>query len=66
MTIPRLEAITKRWEVIPPLSVIVAKLAAAYGVTFDKPAPAENNLQELVDMLGSAGLSTEKPAWLTT
>lgn len=64
----RVEAITKRWETIPPLSVSVATVAASMGVKFGKeqPAETENNLQELADAVGAAGMSSELPSWLTT
>ena len=61
-----MEAIAKRWEFIPPLSVSVARVAAALGVELGKQPAKQNNIQELADVMGVAGMSSELPPWLTT
>ena len=66
MTIPRVDAFVKRWEQIPPLSIMVAKAAVALGVELGKQPAKENNLQELADAVGAAGMSSDLPSWLTT
>jgi hypothetical protein len=66
MTIPRLEAIAKHWETVPPLSASVAAIGAALGVTRQRAAPKAQNAQALFDMLGDMPgvVKTEKPEWL--
>lgn len=66
MTIPRMEAISRRWQRIPPLSVLVANIAAALGWQPPNEPAGDGNIQELVDLMGSGSFATEKPAWLTT
>ena len=63
---PRVQAFAKRWEEIPPLSIMVAKVAVALGVELGKRPAKENNLQELADAMGAVGMSSELPSWLTT
>jgi hypothetical protein len=70
MTLPRMEAVLKRWEQIPPLSVSLAGIAATLGV----PRPSGGskqargkNRQSLFDDLRAAGVKPgKKPEWLTT
>ena len=66
MTLPRLEAISKRWDEIPPLSVSVA--AIAYGLGMEKPDGSSkaksDKLQTLVDSMGATGLGSGIPEWL--
>ena len=75
MTLPRLDAIVAHWEVVPPLAVSVAAIASVLGVgRSSTKAPAKKSgagaakevqdAQALIDLLGGAGFSTEKPAWL--
>lgn len=64
MTLPRMEAIAKRWETVPPLSVSVAGIAAALGIKREpkKTVAEEQNIDELAALFG--GIS-RKPEWLT-
>lgn len=65
MTLPRMQAFSKRWNVIPPLSVSVANIAVALGMKpKESPQDPGSNLQEAVDMMGSAGMASGKPDWL--
>jgi hypothetical protein len=58
-------AIVKRWEVVPPLSVSIAGIAAALGVKRpEKAAAQQGNMEELAGMLGTT-LGQGKPEWLT-
>jgi hypothetical protein len=66
MTLPRLDAVMARWKVVPPLSVSVATVAAALGVKVGTPEAKGDDAQGLIDMMGAAGLSSEKPTWLQT
>jgi len=66
MTLPRYQAICEHWERVPPLSVSASVIAQSLGATRPKKkAEAEqaNNRQSLLDMLGGAGFSREKPEW---
>lgn len=65
MTLPRMAAIAKRWEEVPPLSISIAGIAAALGVKKpEKAAMQQQNMEELAGMLGST-LGQGKPEWLT-
>lgn len=50
MTIPRMEAIGRRWAKRPPLSVTVAAIAASLGFEFGKPQ--YDDIGDLVGQLG--------------
>ncbi len=69
MTLPRLKAITARWSEVPPLSTTVLIIARILGYEH-KPAVtsskrSDQDVSELMGMLGGLGFSSEKPAWLT-
>lgn len=68
MTLPRMDAIVKHWEVIPPLAVSVASIASALGVKRQGKVEkkAEGSIDELMSVLGGAGFKQEKPEWLRT
>jgi hypothetical protein len=62
-----MEALWKRWKTAPPLSVTARIIAARLGAEFKaEDKEPENDLQGLIDMLGGAGMKSEKPEWLTT
>ena len=63
MTLPRMGAIAKRWEIVPPLSVSVAGIAMALGIKREPKKEAEQNVDELAALFG--GIS-RKPEWQTT
>lgn len=69
MTLPRFEAICGHWKRVPPIAVTTALIAQSLGAWKPdapppKAAPTQGDLQGLVDMLGGAGFSREKPEWL--
>lgn len=63
MTLPRMEAIAKHWETVPPLSVSLASIAAALGV---KRSDKKETGQDMGELIGALGGIAEKPAWLKT
>lgn len=64
MTLPRMEAIAKHWEKIPPLSVSLAGIAAALGVKREeKKDESQQNLDELAAIFGGV---SGRPEWLKT
>jgi len=67
MTLDRLDAIQKRWDVIPPLSVSTAQIAAVLGVKHEAPRSKqqEQDPNELASALGASGFPSERPEWLT-
>ena len=66
MTLPRMDAIAKRWSSIPPVSVSLVRIGAALGIKPKaKAAEAQGSMEELASMLGQSGISSEKPEWLT-
>lgn len=57
MTLPRLEAIVKHWDEVPPLSVSAAQLATYFGVSKARSQPAKKrgkkqDAGELISMFG--------------
>jgi len=63
MTLPRMEAITKRWEVVPPLSVSIASIASALGVKREPKKAPEQSMDELVALMGGV---SRRPEWQKT
>lgn len=71
MTIPRLNAMAAYWKENPPLHQMVAQYLEMGS---SKKAPKaetsevelEKQSQELMGLVGSLGLSSEKPEWLKT
>lgn len=71
---PRLDAICKHWEKVPPLAVSAAAIASRMGVVRQQAAAKSEqqddqeratNRQALVDMVGGAGgVNREVPEWL--
>lgn len=60
-----MSAISKHWEIVPPLSVSIAGIAAALGVKKpEKAGSSQQNMEELAGMLGTT-LQQGKPEWLT-
>ena len=62
MTLPRLEAVMRRWQRIPPPGVSSACLARAWGMEQPKAARDKGDFDELMSSFG--GASKEVPAWL--
>lgn len=68
VTLPRLDAIIKHWQQVPPLSVSAAAIASALGVgpaaKREKKTSGEQDPSALLEMLGASGFASEKPKWL--
>ena len=68
MTLPRLDAIAKRWREVPPLNTSTAAIAIFLGAIKQggarAPAQAANDeaMGDLVHAMG--GVSSEMPEWL--
>jgi hypothetical protein len=63
MTLPRMEAVIKRWETVPPLSVSVAGIAAALGIKHEPKKAPEQNMDELMSLMGGV---SRRPEWQKT
>lgn len=63
MTLPRLSAIGKHWEKVPPLSVSVYAIAVSLGMKRPEKK-AQQDPQQLMELFGAQGFKSEKPAWL--
>lgn len=65
MTLPRLEAVMRRWQRIPSPGVSAACLARAWGMEQPGKAPAAKAESDFDDLMSSfGGASKEAPAWL--
>jgi hypothetical protein len=67
MTLPRMAAISKHWDKIPPLSISLAGIAMALGVKKPEKMTAEKAQSSMDELLGMMGgqLAEGKPEWLT-
>lgn len=65
MTMPRMMAVLKRWEVVPPLSISIAGIASALGIVKREPSRLEDKEQDFSELIGVLGVSKGKPEWLT-
>lgn len=64
MTLPRMAAISKHWEQVPPVSITLAGIAAALGVKKPEKANVQQDMSALMGELGGM-LKGGKPEWLT-
>lgn len=66
MTLPRLAAVSKRWEEVPPLAVSVVRIAYSLGYTPPKKKTEEpaHSASEMIGTFAGLGFASGKPAWL--